>query len=153
MIIDRINKKLIQLLQQDARLSNKELAAGIGLAPSSCAERFRRLRDEGIFKGFHAEIDYTRLGQDLSALIAIRLGRHTHSTVEAFRDYVLSLDEVSGVFHIAGSNDFLVHVIVQDTSHLQQLLFRSFSSREEVARLETTLIFEYHTKPVQPIGF
>ena len=140
--LDRIDRALIAALQDDVRLSNKELAARVGLAPSSCLERVRRLRVAGVVRGAHADIAPRALGVELEAMIAVQLRQHARAEVEAFRRHALSLPEVVAVYHVAGAYDFLVHVAVRGASHLRNVALDAFTSRPEVARLETSLIFE-----------
>lgn len=145
---DRTDQKIISLLQKDARLSNKELARRVDLAPSTCLERVRRLQEKGVFRGFHADIEPAALGVRLLAMISVRLSKHDTTLLNRFREHVLSLSEVREVYHIAGANDFLVHVAVRDSEHLRTLLMESFTGRPEVEHLETALIFQYHRNPV-----
>lgn len=139
--LDRIDFEILDALQNDARLSNKELAARVGLAPSSCLGRVQRLSKEGILKGFHAEVAPEALGIGLQAMIAIQLRQHSRDLVEDFQAHALSRPEVLAVFHITGGHDFLVHVAVRDAHHLRDLALDAFTTRPEVAHLETSLIF------------
>ena len=148
--LDRTFELIIRLLQKNARLSNKELAAKVDLAPSSCLERVRTLQRAGVFKGFHADVEPKALGIDLQAMIAIRLNRHSRESLEEFKAYVKALPEVHAVYHMAGVNDFLLHVVVRGSNHLLDLNLNHFSTRPEVAHVETSLIFEYHRNPVLP---
>jgi DNA-binding Lrp family transcriptional regulator len=141
--LDRIDYEIIRHLRNNARLSNKELAALVGLAPSSCLVRVRGLQADGVLKGFHAEVDPAALGVGLQAMMAIRLRRQSKSAVDSFRAHTLALPEVLQLYHVAGANDFLVHVCVKDSEHLRDLAITSFTSRDEVAHLETGLIFEH----------
>ena len=142
MDLDRIDCTLIELLQNDARLSNKELATAVDLAPSSCLARVQRLRSEGVLKGSHAEVDPTALGVGLQALIAVQLRQHSRAQVKAFWKHVMGLPEVLEVFHVAGTHDFQVHVAVRDAHHLRDLALDAFTTRSEVAHIQTSLIFE-----------
>lgn len=148
--LDRIDFEILAALQEDARLSNKELAARIGLAPSTCLVRVRRLVDAGVLRGFHADIDPAALGVGLMAMISVRLSRHARDTVETFRQHVLSLPEVVSVYHLAGSVDFLVHVALRDAEHLRDLVLDGFTRRDEVAHLETHVLFEYKRAAATP---
>jgi DNA-binding Lrp family transcriptional regulator len=141
--LDRIDFEILSALQQDGRLSNKELAAHVDLAPSSCLERVRKLRERGVIRGYHAEVDPAALGIRLQALIAVRLQKHSRELVDDFRDYVMSLSEVLSIFHVAGEHDFLVHVAVADAESLRNLALDRFTTRPEVEQLETSLIFEH----------
>ena len=141
--LDRIDYEIVRLLRNNARLSNKELAAKVGLAPSSCLVRVRGLQRDGVLRGYHADVDPNALGVGLQAMISIRLQRHSQAIVESFRAHTLALPEVRQLYHIAGANDFLVHVWVKDPEHLRKLAMNSFTALEEVAHIETGLIFEH----------
>ena len=75
--MDRIDASIILHLQQNARLSNKELASAVGLSPSACLERVRRLQREGVLSGFHAEVNPAELGIGLQAFVSVRLQQHS----------------------------------------------------------------------------
>ncbi len=148
--LDRIDRAIVAALQDDVRRSNKELASQVGLSPSSCLERVRRLRQSGVIRGAWAELDPRALGIQLMAMIAVQLHRHARSEVDAFRAHALSLPEVVALHHVAGQVDFLIQVAVRDTSHLRNLALDELSSRPEVARLETSIIFETTWAPRLP---
>lgn len=140
--LDRTDRQIVAALRKNARLSNKELAVMVGLAPSSCLQRVRRLETRGVLRGYHAEVDPAALGIGLQALVAIRLSRHSRAFVDSFREHVLSMPEVRVVYHVAGASDFLLHVAVHDAEHLRELVLSAFTVRPEVAHVETALIFE-----------
>jgi DNA-binding Lrp family transcriptional regulator len=148
MKFDRTDDRIIAELQNNSRLSNKELAGRVGIAPSTCLERVRRLEVKGVFLGFHAEVAPEALGVGLQAIISIRLAVHLRDKIEDFRRHLLSLSEVSAYYHVAGANDFMVHAAVRDTAHLRTLLMSEFTTRSEIAHIETSLIFEHARKPV-----
>jgi DNA-binding Lrp family transcriptional regulator len=141
--LDRIDRSIVALLAKNARLSNKELAARVGLAPSSCLERVRRLIAGGVLRAFHAEFDPAALGYSLEAMVAVRLHQHTRENYTRFRAYLLDLEEVVAVYHMAGENDFLVHVMARDAHHLRDMAIDRFISRAEVGHIETWLMFEH----------
>lgn len=143
--LDRTDRAIVALLQQDARLSNKEIASRVGIAQSTCSERIRRLERTGVFRGFHADVDLRVLGVGLQALIAVRLQLHEGSQVERFRAYAERISEVVAFYHMGGSDDFLVHVVARDSDHLRDIAMGSFSAQPEVTHIETSIIFE-HTR-------
>jgi DNA-binding Lrp family transcriptional regulator len=149
--LDRTDFEILAALQNDARLSNKELAARVGLAPSSCLERVRKLRSGGVLTGFRALVDPRALGVAIQALVFVRLARHARRQVKAFRQHALSLPETVALYHVAGQHDFIVHVGVRDANHLRDLAMDAFTSRPEVARIETHLIFEHIPAPRVPV--
>jgi DNA-binding Lrp family transcriptional regulator len=142
MELDEIDFGIVRQLQNNARLSNKELASRVGLAPSTTLVRTRQLEREGVLRGYHAEVNPRALGIGLQALISVRLKQHTAEIVEVFRDYVLGMPEVMRLYHVAGEDDFLIHVGVTDSEALRELAMSSLTTRPEVSHIETGLIFE-----------
>ena len=100
--LDRTDYKIVALLRKNARLSNKEVARQVGLAPSTCLVRTRMLQQSGVITGFKAEVNPLALGVGLQAMIAVRLKRHFKPDVEAFRQHALDLPEVVRLYHVAG---------------------------------------------------
>lgn len=141
--LDRIDYEIVRLLRNNARLSNKELASAVGLAPSTCLVRTRMLQQSGVLTGFKAEVNPSALGVGLQAMISVRLKRHFKPDVEAFRQHALALPEVVRLYHVAGPIDFLAHVWTKDSEHLRDLAMTAFTSRTEVSHIETELIFEH----------
>ncbi len=141
--LDRVDLLMLGLLHHSGRMSNKELAGAVGLAPSTCLDRMRRLIKLGVLKGFHAEVDYQQLGIGLQGMISVRLRKHSRELVESFRDHVLTLPEVCSIYHVAGGDDFLVQVAVKDADHLRDLALDAFTTRSEVDHIETRLIFQH----------
>lgn len=150
MKLDGIDYRILDALQHDARLSNKELAASVGLAPSTCLERVRRLRDAEVLQGFHASVNPSALNIGLEAMIAVQLRQHSRDLVESFQKHIMSLPEVTAVYHVAGTHDYMVHVVVRNADHLRDLALDSFTTRPEVDHIQTSLIFESKRKPVLP---
>jgi len=148
--MDRIDFAILRELQNNARLSNKELAARVHLAPSSCLERFRRLVADDVLLGFHADVQPEVLGVGLQAMIHVRLARHSRDHVEDLQEHLATVPEVIGYYHLSGEFDFLVHVAVRDSDHLRNLALDAFTTREEIAQIQTFLIFSKMRKSVWP---
>lgn len=144
MPLDRIDFDLLRLLRKNARLPNKYLAERVGIAASTALERIRRLRESRAILGFHAEIAPEALGIGLQALVAVRLQQHSRGLVESFHTHLRDLPEVLAFYHVAGADDFLVHVGVRDSAHLREFALAAFTERPEVVHIETHLIFEFH---------
>ena len=142
MNFDETDQLILQLLRNNARISNKDLADAAGIAPSTCLTRVRRLEREGVIAGYHAALNPSAVGVSIQAMIAVRMVRHTRKDVEAFHDHAMGLQETVAIYHVAGADDFLVHVAVRDTEHLRQMVLYAFTERPEVAHIETRLIFE-----------
>ena len=148
--LDRIDFELADLLQNDAWLSNKELAARVGLAPSSCHARVRALKESGVLKSAHARVDRKALGIGLEAMVSVRLQVHARAQFEQLRDYLLARPEVVAVYQTAGTEDFLVLVAAKDSDHLRDFVMDRLADRAEVAHLETNLLFDVRRKMVLP---
>ena len=150
-MLDAIDIQLVRELRKNARISNKALAATVGLAPSTCLERVRRLRLARVLTGYHADLDPDAIGIGLQAMVAVRLARHARAEVEAFQRHLESMSEVVTMFHVAGANDYLVHVAVRDTRHLRELALSAFTDRPEVDHIETQLIFQHSRNHELPV--
>lgn len=140
--LDRIDFALLARLQDAARTSNKELAGMVGLAPSTCFERVRRL-ERSVIRGYRAQLDPLALGLGIQAMISVHLRHHAQHASDAFVAHLDTLPEVVGFFSIGGEIDFLVHVAVEDVAALQDLTQRGFTDRDEVDRITTSLVFEH----------
>lgn len=112
--LDRTDVAILGFLQNNARLSVKEIAAEIGLAPSSTHERIKRMRDAGVLLGTHVEVDPKALGVGLEALFMIELSKHERGTVDTFMDDIVKVPEVRFAFLVTGRYDLVVHVVVRD---------------------------------------
>ncbi|GGK11842.1 putative transcriptional regulator, AsnC family protein [Pilimelia terevasa] len=141
--LDPVDRHLVRLLSQDARTSNAALAAAVGIAPSTCLARVRGLRERGIIRGYHADIDPAALGRPLQALIAVRLANHARDQVAQFRTRAPRLPGVIAVYHVTGPTDYLLHVTVADAGALRDFVTDALLAEPYVAHAETSLIFEY----------
>lgn len=151
--LDRTDRTILQALRNNARMSNKDLARRAGVAQSTCLERVRRLQRLGVIRGFHAQVDGAALGVPLQAMISVRLHRHQREGVEAFQAHLEALDEVMSVYHVAGQDDYLVHVATRDPEHLRELVLSAFTSHPEVQHVQTGLVFEsFHSLSIPGSG-
>ena len=148
--LDRIDFEILASLQNDGRISNKELAAHVGLAPSTCLGRVRRLTGEGVIRGVHAEVSPDALGVGLEAMITVRLSTQTREAFATMTERLESLAEVVNFYDMSGADDFLIHVAVRDPEHLRALITDGITSAAEVKHVETALIFGHSRKPRYP---
>jgi DNA-binding Lrp family transcriptional regulator len=142
MLLDRTDFAILRLLQDNANLSNKQIATAVGLAPSSAHERLKRLRDEGVLRGAHADVDPKAMGVGLEAMFFIELSKHQRGVVDRFMAEIVEIPEVRSAFLITGTHDFVVHVVARDMQHLKDLALDSFTNRAGVTRIETSIIYE-----------
>lgn len=148
--LDRIDVGIIEALQNDGRLSNKELAARVGLAPSSCLERTRRLQRDGVLTGFHATVSPEALGIGLQAIVSVELADQSKGAIDSFMAAMADVAEVVALFNLAGQTDYVLHVVARDTAHLRSTVMEGIAVRPDVARYRTHLVFEQWRKPALP---
>ena len=141
-LLDDIDRHIVRLLSQDARMPNNALAERVGIAPSTCLGRVRALCQRGVIRGYHADIDLAALGRPIQAMIAIRLQAHARGHIGAFATAVAGLPEVLNVFFLAGADDFCVHIAATGTEDLRDFVVK-LSANPDVASTETNLIFEH----------
>ena len=140
--LDEVDRHIVRELARDARTPNNALAERVGIAPSTCLGRVRSLRERGVIRGYHADVDPAALGRPLQAMIAVRLQGHARGHIRSFVAGVAGLPEVLNVFFLAGKDDFLLHVAAASTSSLRDFVER-LSSNADVSYTETSLIFEH----------
>jgi DNA-binding Lrp family transcriptional regulator len=151
--IDRSDAAILSRLQSDARQTNRALAAGVGLAPSTTLDRVRSLEQRGVVTGYHAEVDLAALGRPIQAIVALRLRPKTAEVVDRAVERLWGLPETLGVFIVTGVDDLIVHLSVSDTDSLRELVLAGISSIEGVVDERTSLVFEYRRKKVvTPLG-
>ena len=144
---DAVDRRILELLAADARISNAALAEQAGIAPSTCLARVRALREDGVIQGFHAEIDLAALGRPLQAMIAVRLAVHSREQIDRFTADVRALPGVLSVFHVTGVNDYLVWVAAGDAQDLRGFVVDHLATHPAVAHAETSLIYEHRRGP------
>ncbi|WP_413320349.1 Lrp/AsnC family transcriptional regulator [Agrococcus sp. 1P02AA] len=142
--LDSIDIALIGALSKNARVTNAHLAADAGIAPSTAHARHRALERGGIVRGYHASVDQAALGRGLQAIIGITLRPGSRQTsIERFAAEVGALPQVLQVFFVGGTDDFLVHVAVADSSELRTVVVDHLSSQHSVASTRTSVVFAY----------
>ena len=149
--LDKTDEQIIRLLQKNARLSNKQIAAEVGIAESTCSERMRKLQRKKIFFGFHAIVDSSsKLGTNIEAMVAIKLTKNTKDQVDHFQNAMSLLPEVVNIYHLAGQIDFLLYIAVRDKNHLRDFVM-DHVTKDYVKSIETSLIYDFSQNPLFPI--
>ena len=148
--LDSIDLQVLTLLYNNADITNKDLAAQIGIAPSTCLERVKRLKQSGVIKGVLIDVNLKTIGGNIQAIAAIRLQPYSEEIVNQFRDDLLQFSEILNVYHMGGSYDYYIHMSVKDSEHLRQFVFDKITSRDEVTTVETSLVFEHSRSGVLP---
>ncbi len=140
--LDAVDLSMLSELERNGRLTNAALAARVGIAESTCTQRLRSLRDRGIIRAFRADVDPSALGLTLQALITVRLGTHGREQVRNFEHRVRAMPSILTAFHVAGADDYLLHVAVASASALRELVLEHLTTHPDVRHVETQLVFE-----------
>lgn len=142
MSIDRIDRRILALLSKDARITNKELSHEVSLAASSVHDRLKRLQESGLIAGAFTDLRLEQLGLSLKALLFIQMSEHKKDELDRFLREILKIPEVRAGWMVSGRFDSIVEVQTRDTSHLHRLVVERFSSREDISRIESSIVFE-----------
>jgi DNA-binding Lrp family transcriptional regulator len=141
--MDELDTAILRHLQADARMTNRDLAAAIGVSPTTALERTRSLRARGIITGASLDIDLPSIGRGVQALVAVRIRPPSREVIEAFRDWVSALPETLGVFVTTGNEDFIIHVGVRHNDDLYAFVIDRLTQRREVADVRTSVVYEH----------
>jgi len=141
--LDELDTAIVRELQRDARRTNRDIAAAVGVAPTTALDRTRALRDRGVIRGARLVVDLAALGRPVQALVAVRIRPPSRPLIEGFRNWVTQLPEVLGVFVTTGTEDFLVHVAVPDNEALYAFVIDRLTERREVADVRTSVVYEH----------
>ncbi len=141
MEMDRYDRMILQLLQQEGRISNQELADRIGLSPSPCLRRVRALEEAGIISGYRALLNTKALGYSLMALIYISMDKHTPERFEHFDREIASIPEVTECLLITGQQaDYQLKVVVRDMDAFQELLLSRITRIQGVTGVHSSFV-------------
>jgi Lrp/AsnC family transcriptional regulator, leucine-responsive regulatory protein len=140
--LDLIDRKILQTLQREARISNVELAKRVHLSPTPCFERVRRLEEGGYIQRYVAQLDPHKLGIGLLAFIEVSLDKTNPSAFERFRETVADMPEVQECHMVAGGFDYLLKVRVTDMAAYRRFLGDRVSSLPGVNRTHTYFVME-----------
>jgi Lrp/AsnC family leucine-responsive transcriptional regulator len=137
-MIDGIDKEILNIVQQDARISNAEIARQVGLAPSAVLERVRKLEERGVIRGYLAEIDPKAIEFGLTAFISVR----TSECGDGVGSELSAIPEVQEVHEVAGEDCFFIKVRARDTDHLGRLLRERIKAIPRVLNTRTTVVLK-----------
>lgn len=120
--LDAIDRRIIETLQADGRLSNVDLAERVGLSPSPCLRRVKRLEREGYIEAYRAMLQRRRIGLGLTVFVGVKIESHANDRAEAFQEAIIAMPEIIACHLVAGEVDYLLEVVVPDLEHYQRYL-------------------------------
>ncbi|OBK48083.1 Lrp/AsnC family transcriptional regulator [Mycobacterium sp. 1081908.1] len=148
--LDAVDRKILTLLHADARITNNALAEAVGIAPSTCHGRVRRLVDLGVIRGFYTDVDPVAVGLPLQAMISVTLQSNARGKIRSFIQQIRTRRQVMDVYFLAGADDFILHVAARDTEDLRAFVVENLNADADVAGTQTSLIFE-HLRGAAPV--
>lgn len=141
--LDALDEKILWELVKDARLSNAALAERLHVAPSTTHARVKALKDAGLIRHSHVQVDYEALGMTVQGLVAVRLRAQARPEVRTYARKVIQLPNVLSVYFVGGAVDFLIHVACTSTSQLRDFVASHLSMDPAVASTETQIVFDH----------
>jgi DNA-binding Lrp family transcriptional regulator len=141
--MDELDAAILRELQADARRTNRDVAAAVGVSPTTALERTRALRARGIIRGASLDLDLPSIGRGVQALVAVRIRPPSRDVIESFRDWAAALPQTLGVFVTSGSEDFILHVAVRSNDDLYAFVIDELTLRREVADVRTSIVYEH----------
>lgn len=154
MKLDQIDRKVLEILQSNAKITNAQLSKEIGLSPAPTLERVKKLEQQGIIKSYHAQLDRESVGLGVTTFIQVTLTGHRKDVTDMFVKNIHSIQEIIECHHITGSGDFLLKVISKDIASYQKLLLERINEIEEVASTQTMVILStFKESKVLPIPY
>lgn len=139
-MIDEIDKIILQELQENARISNADLARRAGLSPSAILTRVKRLEEQGFISEYVARLNRQLMGYDMLCFVGVSLQRHELSQVSEFDDEIAKIPEVLECHHVTGDVDYLLKVVAKNTADLEQFLIHVLTPIKGVARIHTSVV-------------
>jgi len=137
--IDKIDLKILKILQENSKITNLDLSKKIGLSPAPTLERVKKLEQSGVIESYHAHVSSHAIGLSVKTFVLVSLAWQKENALQEFLDKIKSIKEITECYIITGEADFLIKIICRDIPTYEQLLFKTLSQIEEIERLKTLM--------------
>ena len=138
--IDNTDKKILSILQRNARITNKELASQLGLSPPPTLERVKKLENQGYITGYSARLDPKKIDLGTSLIVSVSLHKHSENAISEFHKAINELDEVMECYHITGEDDFMLRVICKDISEYEQFVRQKLAKLNILGKITSSVV-------------
>lgn len=138
--LDEIDRRILDILQANAKITNAQLSKDIGLSPAPTLERVKKLENSGIIKSYHAMLDTDKIGLGVHTFVQVTLKGHNKKNIDHFLNEINMIPEVIECHHITGSGDFILKVIAKDIASYQRLMLEKVSEIDVVDSLQSMVI-------------
>ena len=136
---DKIDLKIIKILQENSKITNLDLSKQIGLSPAPTLERVKKLEQSGIIESYHAQVNPQSIGLSVKTFVLVSLAWQKENALNDFLEKIKTIKEITECYIITGEADFLIKIICKDIPTYEQLLFKTLSQIEEIERLKTLM--------------
>ncbi|MCB9309301.1 MAG: Lrp/AsnC family transcriptional regulator [Lewinellaceae bacterium] len=137
--MDKIDLKILRLLQENSKITNLELSKRIGLSPAPTLERVKKLEQSNIIQSYHAKVDSSAIGLNVKTYVLVSLAWNKKDALENFIKKIKKVPEITECYVITGEADILLKIVCKDIPTYEKLLFKSLSQIEEIERLKTLM--------------
>ncbi|CAG7622753.1 Lrp/AsnC family transcriptional regulator [Leucobacter soli] len=148
-VLDDVDRMIVEELQRDGRMTNAELAERVGVAASTCVARVRGLVGRGIITGFTATVDPAVMGRTLQVLVSVSIRSGARQRISEFSDELRTLPEVLQLFFLGGVEDFIIHLAARDSDHVRDFVMEHLSAHPAVSSTRTSILFSHYQNPVR----
>ncbi|MCG8386190.1 MAG: Lrp/AsnC family transcriptional regulator [Cytophagales bacterium] len=138
--LDKTDRKILDILQSNAKITNAQLAQEIGLSPAPTLERVKKLENSGIIRSYHAKLDAETVGLGVNTFVMVSLKGHNKDNIEKFVTSIDEIEEIIECHHVTGSSDFILKIISQDISTYQKLMMERVSNIDVVDNMQSMVI-------------
>ena len=137
--LDKVDLRILRILQESSKITNLELSKRIGLSPAPTLERVRKLEQSGVILSYHAMVDPQVMGLNVQTFVLVSLDWQKENALNQFLEKIKKIHEITECYIITGEADVLIKIVVKDIPTYEQLLFKTLSQIEEIERLKTLM--------------
>ncbi len=138
--LDKTDLKILKTLQENAKITNLQLSAEIGLSPAPTLERVKKLENAKLIQGYYTQLDAEALGIGISAIIQITLTRQIENAIVNFKNEINNIPEIMECYQVTGSADYVLIVMMKDIRAFESLISQKLSKMEEIGQMQTMVV-------------
>jgi Lrp/AsnC family leucine-responsive transcriptional regulator len=138
--LDKIDFKILRILQENAKITNLQLSGEVGLSPAPTLERVKKLENAKLIKGYFTEVDEEALGIGIKAIIQITLTRQVENAISNFKKEISQMPEIMECYQVTGNADYILIVMLKDIRDFESLINTRLSKMEEIGQMQTMMI-------------
>jgi Lrp/AsnC family leucine-responsive transcriptional regulator len=137
--LDKIDLKILKILQENSKITNLDLSKRIGLSPAPTLERVKKLEQSGVVESYHALVNPNKINLNVKTFVLVSLAWQKENALNHFLNKIKDIQEITECYIITGEADFLIKVVCKDIPTYEKLLFKTLSQIDEIERLKTLM--------------